>query len=310
MPPPVTLPALPRRTRPARRSPTSERCTCGEPTGNISSGNLRRRWRHCAAPRRRRRWRRPGPGTPGSAANPCGSGWRRRAIPCASGCRHWGTRSGGRRSPRHRRHPWRRAESGVLFVLDNYDSFTYNLVQYFGELGAEPLVRRNDELTLADVFALEPDAIVISPGPRTPAEAGISVPLVREAARRGVPLLGVCLGHQAIGAAFGGRVVRAERLMHGKQGMVAHGGDGLFAGLPSPFPAMRYHSLVVAPEGLPGDLEITASSADRPAGAEIMGLRVRGQPVFGVQFHPEAVGTDHGRAILRDFLALAAGVGA
>src|SRR5580765_7425745 len=153
----------------------------------------------------------------------------------------------------------------MLLVLDNYDSFTYNLVQYAGELGADPVVYRNDALTPDDVLALQPAAIIISPGPCTPREAGISVPLVLAAAGR-IPLLGVCLGHQAIGQAFGGNVVRAERLMHGKTTMVAHTGHPVFAGLPSPFEAMRYHSLVVSPDGLPRELEVTAWSADRAPG--------------------------------------------
>jgi len=190
----------------------------------------------------------------------------------------------------------------MLLVLDNYDSFTYNLVQYAGELGADPLVYRNDALDVERALALDPVAIVISPGPCTPREAGISVPLVRAAAAAGIPLLGVCLGHQSIGEAFGGRVVRAERLMHGKTTMVVHTGHPVFAGLPSPFEAMRYHSLVVSPANLPGELEVTAWSADRPAGQEIMGLCHRSLPVYGVQFHPESVGTAHGKRILSNFL--------
>jgi len=194
----------------------------------------------------------------------------------------------------------------MLLVLDNYDSFTYNLVQYAGELGADPVVHRNDALTVDEALALLPAAIVISPGPCTPREAGVSVPLVRGAAAAGVPLLGVCLGHQAIGEAFGGRVVRADRLMHGKTTMVAHNGHALFRDLPSPFEAMRYHSLVVAPGGLPDELELTAWSGDRPAGSEIMALCHRELPVYGVQFHPESVGTAAGKRILANFLGLAA----
>jgi anthranilate synthase component 2 len=193
-----------------------------------------------------------------------------------------------------------------VLVLDNYDSFTYNLVQYAGELGADPVVHRNDALTVDEALALQPAAILISPGPCTPREAGISVPLVRGAAAAGVPLLGVCLGHQSIGEAFGGRVVRADRLMHGKTTMVAHTGHALFADLPSPFEAMRYHSLVVAPAGLPDELEVTAWSSDRPAGSEVMALCHRELPVYGVQFHPESVGTVAGRRILGNFLGLAA----
>ena len=193
----------------------------------------------------------------------------------------------------------------MLLVLDNYDSFTYNLVQYAGELGAEPVVHRNDALEVEGALALDPVAIVISPGPCTPREAGISVPLVRAAAAAGIPLLGVCLGHQSIGEAFGGRVVRAERLMHGKTTMVTHTGHSMFAGLPSPFEAMRYHSLVVSPEGLPGQLAVTAWSADRAPGQEIMALCHRSLPIYGVQFHPESVGTIHGKRILSNFLAAA-----
>jgi anthranilate synthase component II len=195
----------------------------------------------------------------------------------------------------------------MLLVLDNYDSFTYNLVQYAGELGADPVVYRNDALSTDEALALRPAAIVISPGPCTPREAGISVPLVQAAAGR-VPLLGVCLGHQAIGEAFGGRVVRASRLMHGKTTMVAHTGHPLFQSIPSPVEVMRYHSLVVSPEGLPAELEVTAWSSDRPPGQEIMALCHRLLPVYGVQFHPESVATNHGKRLLANFLALA-GIG-
>ena len=194
----------------------------------------------------------------------------------------------------------------MLLVLDNYDSFTYNLVQYAGELGAEPVVYRNDALSVEGALDLRPDAIVVSPGPCTPREAGISVPLIRAAAGR-IPVLGVCLGHQAIGEAFGGRVVRADRLMHGKTTPVAHRGHPLFEGIPSPFEAMRYHSLVVSPEGLPEELDITAWSDDRAEGAEIMGLSHESLPVHGVQFHPESVGTAAGRRILANFLRLSSG---
>ncbi len=192
----------------------------------------------------------------------------------------------------------------MLLVLDNYDSFTYNLVQYAGELGADPVVFRNDTLTPEEALALDPAAIIISPGPCTPREAGISVPLIRAAAGR-VPVLGVCLGHQAIGDAFGGAVVRADRIMHGKTTDVAHHGRDLFAGLPSPLRVMRYHSLVVSPRGFPAELEVTAWSADRPPGAEIMALRHRTLLVFGVQFHPESIGTSEGRKLLANFLELA-----
>jgi anthranilate synthase component II len=190
----------------------------------------------------------------------------------------------------------------MLLVLDNYDSFTYNLVQYAGELGADPVVYRNDAASVDELIALRPSAIIISPGPCTPTEAGVSVPLVRAAAGL-VPVLGVCLGHQAIGEAFGGEVIRADRLMHGKTTMVAHTADPLFDGVPSPFEAMRYHSLVVARDSFPGDLEITAWSNDRPVGSEIMGLRHRRFPIHGVQFHPESVGTDYGKRILENFLS-------
>ena len=193
----------------------------------------------------------------------------------------------------------------MLLVLDNYDSFTYNLVQYAGELGADPVVYRNDALSVEAALALGPAAIVISPGPCTPREAGISVPLVRAAAGR-VPVLGVCLGHQSIGEAFGGQVVRADRLMHGKTTMVVHTGHPLFQGVPERFEAMRYHSLVVAPEGLPGELEVTAWSSDRPPGEEIMALCHRSLRVYGVQFHPESVATREGKRLLENFLALAA----
>ena len=190
----------------------------------------------------------------------------------------------------------------MLLVLDNYDSFTYNLVQYLGELGTSPIVYRNDAVTVEAALALQPTAIVISPGPCTPQEAGISVPLARAAAAAHVPLLGVCLGHQAIGAAFGGKVVRAGRLMHGKAGTVAHAGDELFEGIASPFTAMRYHSLVVESRSLPDDLVLTAWSADQPKGAEIMAMKHRSEPVYGVQFHPESIGTDVGKRLLENFL--------
>ena len=192
----------------------------------------------------------------------------------------------------------------MILVLDNYDSFTYNLVQVLGEMGGAPLVYRNDALTVEDAVALAPETVVISPGPGVPEAAGITVPLIRALADR-CPVLGVCLGHQGIAAAFGGRVVRADRLMHGKPGAVAHDGDALFAGVPSPFQAMRYHSLIVERASLPADLVITAWSDDRPRGTEIMALRHRTLPVHGVQFHPESIGTGHGKAVLENFLRLA-----
>ncbi len=192
----------------------------------------------------------------------------------------------------------------MIFVLDNYDSFTFNLVQYLGELGAEPTVSRNDRLTAEEVLATGPDGIVISPGPGVPERAGISVALVRAAAGSGVPLLGVCLGHQAIGVAFGGRVGRARTLMHGKTSAVRHDGTGVLAGLPSPFEAMRYHSLVVERDGLPAPLRITAWSDEPPERSEVMALAHRELPIHGVQFHPESIGTAVGKEILRSFLGL------
>jgi anthranilate synthase component 2 len=187
----------------------------------------------------------------------------------------------------------------MVFVLDNYDSFTYNLVQYMGELGAEMTVRRNDELTVDEVEALEPDRILLSPGPCTPQEAGISIDLVRHFAGK-VPILGVCLGHQAIGAAFGGDVVRAPQLMHGKTSDVAHDGKTIFTGIQSPMTCTRYHSLIVAEKGLPDELEITARTAD----GTIMGLRHRQHAVEGVQFHPESVLTQDGKRLIKNFLEL------
>jgi anthranilate synthase/aminodeoxychorismate synthase-like glutamine amidotransferase len=190
----------------------------------------------------------------------------------------------------------------VLFVLDNYDSFTYNLVQYLGELGEQPVVYRNDAITVPDVLALKPTAVVLSPGPKTPAEAGILVPLVQALAGK-VAILGVCLGHQAIGEAFGGKIVRASRLMHGKTCPIVHDRDELFDGIPSPFTAMRYHSLVVEPHSLPSSLVITAMSADRPGSeVEIMAMKHQNHPIYGVQFHPESIGTEHGKRLLENFL--------
>ncbi|HEX3987616.1 MAG TPA: aminodeoxychorismate/anthranilate synthase component II [Acidobacteriaceae bacterium] len=187
----------------------------------------------------------------------------------------------------------------MVFVLDNYDSFTFNLVQYMGELDADVVVRRNDELTPQQVEALHPDRIVLSPGPCTPQEAGISIDLIRHMAGK-VPILGVCLGHQAIGAAFGGNVVRAPKLMHGKTSPVEHDGKTIFAGIASPMTCTRYHSLIVEEKGLPVDLEISARTAD----GTIMGLRHRRMPVEGVQFHPESVLTEDGKALIRNFLHL------
>ena len=196
----------------------------------------------------------------------------------------------------------------MVFVLDNYDSFTYNLVQYMGELGAEMVVRRNDELTPAEVEALRPTHIVISPGPCTPQDAGISIELIRHFARlaraggRRVPILGVCLGHQAIGAAFGGKVVRAPKLMHGKTSEVEHDGRTIFAGIPSPMTSTRYHSLIVAQDSLPAELMVTARTPENGGGSVIMGLRHRTLPIEGVQFHPESVLTEGGHQMIRNFL--------
>ena len=190
----------------------------------------------------------------------------------------------------------------MVFVLDNYDSFTYNLVQYLGELGARVEVRRNDEISVGEIEALAPDRIVVSPGPCTPHEAGISIDLIRYFAGK-VPVLGVCLGHQAIGAAFGGQVVRAKTLMHGKTSSVEHDGRTIFRGIDSPLTATRYHSLIVAEQGLPADLEVSAWTRDREARV-IMGLRHRKFPVEGVQFHPESVLTTAGKQMIENFLHL------
>jgi len=194
----------------------------------------------------------------------------------------------------------------MVFVLDNYDSFTYNLVQYLGELGAEVQVRRNDEVTVEAVRQAAPDGIVISPGPGRPEHAGITMDVIRALGEH-TPILGVCLGHQAIGAVFGGRVVRAPAPMHGKTSTIAHNGRGVFTGLTEPFIASRYHSLVVADEGLPADLEVTARTKEDEGGAGIgmgiiMGLRHRRWPVHGVQFHPESILTGEGRRMLRNFI--------
>ncbi len=185
-----------------------------------------------------------------------------------------------------------------VLLIDNYDSFTYNLFQYLSELGATVEVRRNDALSVAEAAAMQPDRIVVSPGPCTPAEAGISVEIIRELGAR-IPTLGVCLGHQAIGAAFGGAVVRAPRIMHGKLSAIHHEGKGVFASLPSPFTATRYHSLIVRREDLPAELEVTAWSDD----GLIMGLRHRELPIEGVQFHPESIMTENGKSLLKTFLA-------
>jgi len=186
----------------------------------------------------------------------------------------------------------------MLLLIDNYDSFTYNLVHYLGELGENVKVIRNDELSVSEAMALNPSAILLSPGPCDPDQAGICLGMVEAAAKARTPLMGVCLGHQSIGQVFGGKVVRADRIMHGKIDEISHTGKGVFAGLPSPFKATRYHSLTVAPEGLPDCLEVTATVAD----GTIMGLQHRELPLHGVQFHPESIATEHGHAMLRNFL--------
>jgi anthranilate synthase/aminodeoxychorismate synthase-like glutamine amidotransferase len=191
----------------------------------------------------------------------------------------------------------------MVFVLDNYDSFTYNLVQYLGELGAEVEVRRNDQVSVSDIESLRPGRIVISPGPCTPQDAGISIELIRHFATK-VPILGVCLGHQAIGAAFGGQVVRAPNLMHGKTSEVKHDGRTVFRDLPSPMTATRYHSLIVSEKSLPDELEVSATTTDRDGSRVIMGLRHRQYPIEGVQFHPESVLTSAGKQLVANFLEL------
>jgi anthranilate synthase component 2 len=189
----------------------------------------------------------------------------------------------------------------MLLLIDNYDSFTYNLVHYLGELGADVLVKRNDALDVQAAMALRPSAIVLSPGPCDPDQAGICLPLTLAAAEAGIPLLGVCLGHQTIGQAFGGHVVRCHEIVHGKMGTMHHAGQGMFAGLPSPFLATRYHSLVVNRATLPAALEVTAWLED----GTIMGLRHRSKPIEGVQFHPESIASEHGHKLLQNFLTLA-----
>ena len=189
-----------------------------------------------------------------------------------------------------------------VLVIDNYDSFTYNLVQYLGELGVEPIVHRNDAISVAQVGAASPQAIVLSPGPCTPSEAGITVDVIRSLGSR-IPILGVCLGHQAIGEAYGGRVVRARQVMHGKTSLIDHSGSGIFAGVDSPLRVMRYHSLVVEPETLPPDLEVIARGSEDSS--EIHAVKHRKHNVWGVQFHPESILTQSGKQILQNFLRLA-----
>jgi anthranilate synthase component 2 len=185
----------------------------------------------------------------------------------------------------------------MLLMIDNYDSFTYNIVQYFGELGEEVRTFRNDEITIADIEAMQPDRICISPGPKAPAQAGISVEVLRHFAGK-MPILGVCLGHQAIGEAFGGKVIRAKQVMHGKTSVIAHTGVGVFKGLPSPFTVIRYHSLAIERASLPSCLEVTAWTDD----GEIMGVRHKDYDIEGVQFHPESILSEHGHALLKNFL--------
>jgi anthranilate synthase/aminodeoxychorismate synthase-like glutamine amidotransferase len=187
----------------------------------------------------------------------------------------------------------------MILMIDNYDSFTYNLVQYLGQLGEEVAVRRNDEITLAEIEAMNPEAIFLSPGPRSPDQAGITLEVIRAFHKR-IPLMGVCLGHQAIAQAFGGRVIRAGRIMHGKTSPILNDGRTIFRGLPNPFPAGRYHSLIVERESLPGCLEVSAETAE----GEVMGLRHRAYPVEGIQFHPESILTPGGKRIIRNFLQL------
>lgn len=189
----------------------------------------------------------------------------------------------------------------MILVIDNYDSFTWNLVQALGELGAEPVVRRNDEVTVEEAESLEPEAVVVSPGPCTPAEAGVSVALIRRLSGR-VPILGVCLGHQAVGAAFGSAIVRAPRVMHGKLSPIEHAGEGIFEGVPARFPATRYHSLIVSEQGLPPVLSIVAWSEELDGRRVIQGLKHREHETWGVQFHPESIRTEVGTMILGNFL--------
>ena len=191
----------------------------------------------------------------------------------------------------------------MIFVLDNYDSFTYNLVQYLGEMGQEIVVRRNDQVTVDEIEAMRPERILISPGPCTPQDAGISIELIKHFAGK-LPILGVCLGHQAMGAAFGGEVIRAKQLMHGKTSQIEHDGRTIFDAVPSPMQATRYHSLIVSEKSFPKDLEVSAYTTDSAGKKVIMGLRHKRFPVEGVQFHPESVLTTHGKQLIRNFLSI------
>ena len=191
----------------------------------------------------------------------------------------------------------------MVFVLDNYDSFTYNLVQYLGEMGQEIVVRRNDQVTIDEIESMRPERILISPGPCTPQDAGISIALIKHFTGK-LPIFGVCLGHQAMGAAFGGEVIRAKQLMHGKTSQIEHDGKTIFRDVPSPMEATRYHSLIVSENGFPKDLEVTAHTHDAFGNRVIMGLRHKKHPIEGVQFHPESVLTAHGKQLIRNFLAL------
>jgi anthranilate synthase/aminodeoxychorismate synthase-like glutamine amidotransferase len=192
----------------------------------------------------------------------------------------------------------------MLLVIDNYDSFTFNLVQFLGDLGAKPVVVRNDERTVDELAEMRPERVVVSPGPCTPAEAGVSIEVFRRFGPEGTPMLGVCLGHQSLGEAFGGRTVRAHRIMHGKTGPIRHGGEGIFAGIPSPFEVARYHSLVTDDAALPDALEPVAWSTDQEDEGEIQAMRHRDFPVWGVQFHPESLFSQHGKRLLANFLRL------
>lgn len=189
----------------------------------------------------------------------------------------------------------------MILVIDNYDSFTFNLVQFLGQLGAVMEVRRNDELTVEQIREMDPEGIVISPGPCTPSEAGVSVDVIKELGPT-TPILGVCLGHQSIGAAYGGKIIRAQRLMHGKTSPISHNGEGIFEGIPSPFRVARYHSLVIDPTEVPAELEVTATTDEPGYETEIQAVRHREYPVWGVQFHPESIASEHGLALLQNFL--------